>query len=178
MHPEYQKKPAIGCVRAGSRLAVQTTTGRGRVNIYGALNLETFDVPFVDPNTVNGISALQILAKTEARNPDMRLIHVTWDNASYHNRPDARDFLTKSECSNPFTPNRPYLNPIDRIWAVMHQSATDNRHYSMLKTSNTFRVFIREALSKEVQHSTKRYQIIFASCLTPFSGVWSSAGAI
>jgi hypothetical protein len=26
-----------------------TTSGRGRVNIHGALNLENFDVPFVEP---------------------------------------------------------------------------------------------------------------------------------
>jgi type VI secretion system protein ImpM len=31
---------------------VTTTAGRGRVNIHGALNLETFDAPFVEPTTV------------------------------------------------------------------------------------------------------------------------------
>ena len=47
VHPEYQTKPAFGWVRAGSNPAVHTTAGRGRVNIHGALNLETFDAPFV-----------------------------------------------------------------------------------------------------------------------------------
>jgi hypothetical protein len=36
------------------------------VNIHGALNLETFDAPFVEPTTVDGISAAQLLAKIEA----------------------------------------------------------------------------------------------------------------
>jgi len=38
---------------------------------------------------VDGVSAVQLLAKIEARNQDKRIIHVIWDNAAYHkvNRP-------------------------------------------------------------------------------------------
>ena len=57
---------------------------RGRVDIHGALNLEPFDAPFVEPVTVDGKSAVQLLAKIEVRNPDERTIHVIWDNAAYH----------------------------------------------------------------------------------------------
>ena len=62
VHPEYQSKPSYGWARKGSNPAIQTTSGRGRVNIHGALNLETFDAPFVDPITVNGVSSVQLLA--------------------------------------------------------------------------------------------------------------------
>ena len=74
VHPEYQTKPAFGWIKAGSNPAVTTTAGRGRVNIHGALDLETFDAPFVEPTTVDGVSAVQLLARIEARNPDKRLI--------------------------------------------------------------------------------------------------------
>ena len=57
VHPEYQTKPAYGWVKAGSNPAVTTTAGRGRVNIHGALSLENFDAPFVEPTTVDGVSA-------------------------------------------------------------------------------------------------------------------------
>ena len=57
VHPEYQSKPSHGWARKGSNPAIQTTSGRGRVNIHGALNLETFDAPFVEPTTVDGVSA-------------------------------------------------------------------------------------------------------------------------
>jgi len=46
------------------------------VNIHGVLKLETFDAPFVEPTTVDGASAAQLLARIEARNPDKRLIHT------------------------------------------------------------------------------------------------------
>ena len=73
---EYQTKPAYGWVKAGCSLAVTTTEGRERLNIHGALNLETFDAPFVEPTIVDSTNAAHLLVKIEARNPDKRVIHV------------------------------------------------------------------------------------------------------
>ena len=92
-HPEYQTKPGYGWVRAGSNPAVKTTAGRDRVNIHGAVNLETFNAPFVEPITVDGKSSMQLLAEIEARKPEKHRIHVTWGNAAYHKGPDVRAFL-------------------------------------------------------------------------------------
>ncbi|MGB1512741.1 MAG: winged helix-turn-helix domain-containing protein, partial [Paracoccaceae bacterium] len=76
VHAEYQTKPAYGWVKAGCSLAVTTTKGRGRLNIHGALNLETFDAPFVEPTIVDSTKAVHLLVKIEARNSDKRVIHV------------------------------------------------------------------------------------------------------
>jgi transposase len=153
VHPEYQTKPSYGWVKAGSNPAVTTTAGRGRVNIHGALNLENFDAPFVEPTTVDGVSAAQLLAKIEARNPDKRVIHVIWDNAAYHKGPDVRDFLARPDCRIhliQLPPYCPHLNPIERLWAVMHQCVTHNRHYATQKQfANAILRFFRETLPKE-----------------------------
>lgn len=153
VHPEYQTKPAFGWVRAGSKPAVHTTAGRGWVNIYGALNLETFDAPFVELITVDGVSAVQLLAKIEARNPDKRLIHVMWDNAAYHKGPDVRDFLARPGCRIhliQLPPYCPHLNPIERLWAVMHRYVIYNRHYPTQKQFvNVILKFFRETIPNE-----------------------------
>ena len=153
VHPEYQTKPAFGWVRAGSKPAVQTTPGRGRVNIHGALNLETFDAPFVEPTTVDGRSAAQLLAKIEDRNPDKRLIHVIWDNAAYHKGPEVRAFLARPDCRIhliQLPPYCPHLNPIERLWAVMHQCVTYNRYYPTQKQfADAILRFFRETLPNE-----------------------------
>jgi len=153
VHPEYQTKPSFGWVKAGSHPAVKTTAGRGRVNIHGALNLETFDTPFVEPTTVDGISAAQLLAKIEARNPDKRIIHVIWDNAPYHKGPDVRAFLARPACRIhliQLPPYCPHLNPIERLWAVMHQYVTHNRHYPRQKQfADAILAFFRETIPKE-----------------------------
>ena len=153
VHPEYQTKPSYGWVKVGSNPAVTTTSGRGRVNIHGALNLETFDAPFVEPTTVDGASAAQLLAKIEARNPNKRLIHVIWDNAAYHKGPDVRKFLARPECRIhliQLPPYCPHLNPIERLWAVMHQFVTHNRHYPTQKQfANAILKFFREIIPNE-----------------------------
>ena len=133
VHPEYQSKPAFGWVKKGSNTTLKTTSGRARVNIHGALNLETFDAPFVAPITVDGVSAVQLLAKIEARNPEKRVIHVIWDNAAYHKGPGVRAFLSRKNCRIhliQLPPYCPHLNPIERLWAVMHQHVTHNRCYT------------------------------------------------
>lgn len=153
VHPEYQTKPSYGWVKVGSNPAVTTTSGRGRVNIHGALNLETFDAPFVEPTTVDGVSAVQLLAKIEARNPNKRLIHVIWDNAAYHKGPDVRKFLARPECRIhliQLPPYCPHLNPIKRLWAVMHQFVTHNRHYPTQKQfANAILKFFRQTIPNE-----------------------------
>ena len=153
VHPEYQTKPSYGWVKVGSNPAVTTTSGRGRVNIHGALNLETFDAPFVEPTTVDGTSAVQLLAKIEARNPEKRLIHVIWDNAAYHKGPDVREFLARPDCRIhliQLPPYCPHLNPIERLWAVMHQFVTHNRHYPTQKQfADAILKFFRETIPKE-----------------------------
>ena len=153
VHPEYQSKPSHGWARKGSNPAIQTTSGRGRVNIHGALNLETFDAPFVEPTTVDGVSSVQLLAKIEARNPDKRIIHVIWDNAPYHKGPNVRAFLSRKNCRIhliPLPPYCPHLNPIERLWAVMHSHVTHNRHYPTQKHfANAILNFMREVLPKQ-----------------------------
>ncbi len=153
VHPEYQSKPAFGWVKAGSNPAVPTTAGRGRVNIHGALDLETFDAPFVAPDTVDGVSAVQLLTKIQARNPDKRVIHVIWDNAAYHKGAEVRSFLARPDCRIhliPLPPYCPHLNPIERLWAVMHQHVTHNRHYPTVRLfSAAVMAFFRETIPKE-----------------------------
>ena len=77
VHPEYQTKPAIGWVKVGSNPAILSTGGRGRVNIHGVVNIETFDAPFVEPTTVDGVSAAQLLTKIEAQSSPYSLRHHT-----------------------------------------------------------------------------------------------------
>ncbi|MCF8482582.1 MAG: IS630 family transposase [Rhodospirillum sp.] len=152
VHPEYQAKPAFGWVKAGSNPGLKTTAGRGRANIHGALNLETFDAPFVEPTTVDGLGAARLLAKIEARNPAKRVIHVIWDNAAYHKGADVRAFLARPTCRIhliALPPYCPHFNPIERLWAVMHRHVTHNRFYPTQKQfANAILALFRQTIPK------------------------------
>lgn len=153
VHPEHQSKPAFGWMKKGSHTALKTTSGRNRVNIHGAVNLENFDTPFVAPKMVNGQSAVQLLAKIEERNPEKRIIHVIWDNAAYHKGPDVRAFLERENCRIhliQLPPYCPHLNPIERLWAVMHQYVTHNRlHLSYAQFTEAILQFFRETIPQK-----------------------------
>lgn len=153
VHPEYQTKPAFGWVKKGTNPAVRTTSGRRRVNIHGALNLENFDCPFVEPVTVDGNSAVQLLEKIEAGNPDKKVIHVIWDNAAYHKGPDVRAFLNRPDCRIKLIalpPYCPHLNAIERLWKIMHEWVTHNRYYPTQKQfSNAIISFLRQTVPKQ-----------------------------
>ncbi|MFT5160023.1 MAG: transposase, partial [Paracoccaceae bacterium] len=132
VHPEYQTRPAFGWMRKGSNAAVKTSSGRQRVNIHGAVNLENFDTPFVEVTKVNGNSSVALLAKIEAQNPAKSTIHVIWDNAAYHKCEQVRAWLSRPNCRINLIrlpAYCPHLNPIERLWGVMHEYVTHNRFY-------------------------------------------------
>ncbi len=152
VHPEYQTRPAFGWVRKGSKPAVKTTAGRGRVNIHGAICLENFDMAFVEPITVDGDSAVKLLAKIEANNPEKSKIHVIWDNAPYHRCEAVRRWLARPNCRIhliQLPPYCPHLNPIERLWAVMHADVTHNQYYKTQKQfAEAILHFFRETIPK------------------------------
>ncbi|MCP5086563.1 MAG: IS630 family transposase [Rhodobacteraceae bacterium] len=152
VHPEHQTKPAFGWVRKGANPAVKTTAGRGRVNIHGALCLENFDAPFVEPVTVDGNSAVQLLTKIEANNPTMTTIHVIWDNAAYHRCATVKKWLARPDCRIhliQLPAYCPHLNPIERLWAVLHAHVTHNRFYPTQKQfADAVLQFLRQTIPK------------------------------
>ena len=54
VHPEYQSRPAHGWVRKGDKVALRRTSGRQRLNLHVALNLENFHCPLVEAERING----------------------------------------------------------------------------------------------------------------------------
>jgi transposase len=153
VHPEYQVRPAYGWIKKGSLTAVKTTSGRKRVNIHGALCLENFDAPFVEVLKVNGDSSIALLQKIEARNPAKSKVHVIWDNAPYHKCEQIRQWLSRPDCRIhliQLPTYCPHLNPIERLWGVMHEHVTHNKfHETQAKFANAILAFLRQTIPKE-----------------------------
>jgi len=79
-----------------------------------------------------------MLEKLERNNPTMAKIHVFVDNARYHHAKVLQPWLNNSErrVKLHFLPSyAPHLNPIERLWGVMHKWVTHNQYY---ETFNLF----------------------------------------
>ena len=72
--------------------------GRERLNIHGAIDLETGNTRMLDVLVVNAASTIMLLMAIEAMYPCKRLIHVFLDNARYHHAKLVQQWLARSEC--------------------------------------------------------------------------------
>ena len=93
VHPTHQARPAGCWTRRDVALAVEQTTGRGRLNIHGAINLETGQTHILAVETVNALSFIKLLGEIEGTHTAMR---VFVDNASYHKADIVKDLLSPS----------------------------------------------------------------------------------
>ena len=109
--------------------------------------------PRAAPATVDGASAVRLLAKIEVRNLDKHASHVIRDNAARHRGPDVRAFLAPAECRIHLVqlpPRRPHLNPIERLRVVMRQYVTQNRYDpTQGQCAAALLTFLRETIPAE-----------------------------
>ena len=133
VHPTHAVRP-VGCwAPKETKVAVDQTSGRRRMNIHGAIDLETGQTRMREVLTVDAMSTIALLMAIEALYPAMRLIHVFLDNARYHHAKLVREWLAQPgrRIKLHFVPAYcPHLNPIERLWGLMHRNVTHNRCYA------------------------------------------------
>jgi transposase len=132
VHPTHDVRPAGCWAPKGVTVAIEQTSGRDRLNIHGAIDLETGKTRMIEVLTVDALSTIALLAAIEAMYPSKRWIHVFLDNARYHHAELVRQWLARPQCRIKlhFIPTYcPHLNPIERLWGLMHRNITHNRSY-------------------------------------------------
>lgn len=132
VHPSQQTRAAYGWIKTGASHLIETTGARKRVNIMGALNLETMDFTYQDFETINGVSAVEFLKRLEKEYPKVKTVHLIWDRAGYHTGQNVKEYLNKTNCRikvHYLPPRSPNLNPIERLWKIMHEHVSNNRTY-------------------------------------------------
>ncbi len=153
VHPEYQSRPTQGWVKKGDKLALRRTSGRQRLHLHGALNLENFHCPLVQAEAINAASTIALLEMLEAGNPDKRWIYVIADNAKYHHAVLVREWLARPGCRIKliFLPGYcPHLNAIERLWGVLHSEVTHNKFYENFRLfTRAVKDFFRRRLPRE-----------------------------
>jgi hypothetical protein len=125
VHPTHAVQP-VGCWAPREvPVAVEQSSGRDRLNIHGAIDLETGQTVMKDVLVVDAMSTIMLLMAIEAMYPGMRVIHIFLDNARYHHAKLVRAWLAEPgrRIKLHFIPTYcPHLNPIERLWRrLMHK---------------------------------------------------------
>jgi len=81
VHPTHAARP-VGCwAPKEQNLAIEQTSGRQRINIHGAIDLETGQTRMIEAETIDAMSTVQLLESLELLYPLIACIHVFLDNA-------------------------------------------------------------------------------------------------
>ena len=130
VHPQHNSQPAYGWIKKNQTKHLPSNTGRKRMNLNGALNLNTNDVSLLECERINSQSVIEHLEKLIESQQKGKL-HIILDNARYYRSKIVRDFLE----DNPriifkFLPAySPNLNIIERLWLVMKKEVVYNKFY-------------------------------------------------
>jgi transposase len=136
VHPTHQTRFAGRWLPRGERCAIATASGRDRLNLHGAIDLETGLIRIVEVQTVDAQSSIAVFEALERAYPAMRRIHVFLDNAKYHHAKLVKEWLEQPgrRIVLHFIPAYcPHLNPIERLWLVMHKHVTHNKTYAKFR---------------------------------------------
>jgi transposase len=160
VHPTHAARPAGCWAGRGEKLAIAQTSGRERLNIHGAIDLETGQTRMIEAETVDAVSTIRLLQSIKAHYPALRCIHVFLDNARYHHAKQVREWLAQPGCRIRLhfipAPDRvrgrlycPHLNPIERLWGVMHRHVTHNKCYATARDfADATLAFLRQTVPK------------------------------
>lgn len=129
-HPEHQTQLAYGWIAKGVRKAVKMTACQKRVHLLGAIELKNHQVEYRHVDWVNFESISAFFNQLIEANPTRKKIHIILDNAGYHKSDKMREFVDKTNITLHFLPPySPNLNPIERLWKLLHEQVTYNRYY-------------------------------------------------
>jgi transposase len=153
VHPTHAVRP-VGCWGPkDTKVAVAQTSGRQRLNIHGAIDLETGKTRMLEVDTVDAASTIKLLAALLALYPRKRVIHLFLDNARYHHAKLVQAWLAQPGCRIKlhFIPAYcPHLDPIERLWGLMHQHITHNRcHATFAAFKDAILTFLREDVPRK-----------------------------
>lgn len=130
VHPQHQTRLTYGWIAKGERKAIATTARQRRLNIIGGISLDGHRFVYKKADKITNESIKLFLSELRRQRSRDIKIHVVWDNAAYHRSKEikkhAKKLNIKLHYLPPYSPN---LNPIERMWKLMHEHVTYNQYY-------------------------------------------------
>jgi len=129
-HPHHNSIPSYGWIKKGSEKELKANCGRQRLNINGAINIDTLEPVTGFYDTINAQSTIDLFAKIEAKHPDADTIYIIVDNARYYRSRLLKESVEGTNIKLIFLPPySPNLNLIERYWKFFKKKVLNNCYY-------------------------------------------------
>jgi len=129
-HPQHNSIPSYGWIKKGQEKELKANCGRQRLNINGAINIETLEPTTGFYDTNNADSTIDLFSKIEAKHPDAKVIYIIVDNARYYRSCLLKEYTEGTKIKLIFLPPySPNLNLIERYWKFFKKKVLNNRYY-------------------------------------------------
>lgn len=134
VHPTMATKITYGWIKKGTDKLIPTSASRTRMNLMGALNLETMDVTIAEYTTIDSIAMDNFFLRLKHDYPKAPKIHLILDQGPYNISLSTKEAAERNGIILHFLPTySPNLNPIERLWKVMNEYVRNNRFFESPK---------------------------------------------
>lgn len=148
-------------------ITIKSNTGRKRITILGALNIEDLSViKTLTEDTCNAASIIEFLKKVKEAYPGMRVV-IVLDNARYNYARATRAFAEENDMLLLFLPPyAPNLNIIERLWKFTKKHLVNNTYHEdysqFYSATEIFFNNLDEHRQELASLLTQKFQIIHA----------------
>ena len=134
VHPTMATKITYGWIRKGTDKPIATVASRTRMNLMGALNLQTMGIVYRSYETINSCAMNEYFTALRTAYTAATKIHLILDrgpyNTSLQTQKSAKEHGIVLHYLPAYSPN---LNPIERVWKLMNEYVRNNRVFSSAK---------------------------------------------
>jgi transposase len=149
-HPQHNSIPSYGWIKKGQEKEIKANCGRQRLNINGAINIETLEPTTGFYDTINADSTIDLFSKIEAKHPDAKTIYIIVDNARYYRSRLLKQYVKGTKIKLIFLPPySPNLNLIERYWKFFKKEVLNNHYY---ETFGEFKLACRSFFRKRKKY--------------------------
>lgn len=134
VHPTMATKVSYGWIKKGKDKLIATAASRTRLNLMGALNLETMRVDVKSYETLDSDAMADYWLHLKSLYPNAPKIHIVLDRGPYNLSCKTKEAAEKCGIIlHPLPAYSPNLNPIERVWKVMNEHVRNNRFFTSAK---------------------------------------------
>jgi transposase len=129
-HPQHNPVSSYAWILKGQEKEIPTNTGRQRININGAINIDNYDAIAREDERINAQSTIELFKQIEDTYQDASTIYIIADNARYYRAQIVSEYLKTSRIQFKFLPPySPNLNLIERLWKFIKKKVINSCYY-------------------------------------------------